>query len=354
MAKKTKKTNELMDIETEAEEIKFSTEVDMTDELEVIMSEIGTGASGEYNMKVYRVPEKGGRMAWLFDCDPQFSILDKLRDDYSGGFFELKIFKKNICIKNPRITIEPPINKDHLNSADKNNVNLIELLTKQHESMMLALATMNRPPAFGEMAGQPPVDPIEQMAKLMTLLSTMKDFNRPEPVQNDGEKLSLIDQLKDLNDIKKMFGGGDGETSNSDIIISLLENVGKPISEHLSTISQAAPPKASPPAVKSVQSDESMLKMGISLLLSAAKKNSDPAIYVDLILDKFSTDEIREYLVNKDAMQRIIDLNPQVANFQPWFAELITLISAQCQPDNTPADAPVDEPGDNTVIPITS
>lgn len=312
---------------------------DDDDIVATILKEIGEDTGGEtYEMKVYRVPHKGGRLSWLFDCDPTLSVLARLRDEYQGGEFELRVIRGNRIFKRKRVAIEAPkvaqIYKKP--ESELSGENLLNVLEKQQENFLKSVSEI-----FNAVKPAVQESPIKQMAEMMALLDKMKTYNnagQPPPAQ----QLSLMDQLKDVLEVQKLLSSGkpeSGETSNGDIILSLLENIGKPFTEHLA---KNAPAQQLPgPAIDKINQDKkakgesvNMIKIGINVLLAAAKKDSDPAIYVDLILDRFDENQIKQYLTNPAAMENIIKMQPDIANYQNWFTELLSLVKAQVE---TPA-----------------
>jgi len=337
MAKKIDENEKLNGfIDAEFDDVSES-ELDKSDELALILKEIGEAAdSVEYAMKVYR-REKNGNLAWLYDCHPTEPQFAYLRDQYDGGNFQFRIYRDSVLFKSPKIKIEVPVGlkkssrpgavSEPTNFSQTDIIRLIEESQKNTIELISKMMTPAQPVAT--------VNPITQLAEMMTLMGQMREFNKKETVEKI-EQPDIFDQMEKMQKLKKLFGSNDGESSTADILISAIEHIGAPLSELTKQSQQAQQKKLAgktdaPQQIKLKRNTKKMneLKMGIGMLVGAAKRNADPAPYVDIILEKLDEAEIKKFLVGDNAIQALSEINKDVLTYPAWFVELKKVIEHQ-------------------------
>lgn len=305
-------------------------ELDNEDELANILSEIeGDTDDIHYTMSVWRVPKIGKRI-WLFDCDPAEPVKTKLRDEYGTGKYELRVRRNNLLFRRPVLKIEaplyPPDGKSDRRDDRPHDADILSLIEDSNRRMIDAIGKII--PAATQAA--PPVDPMQQMTAMMGVMMQVKKFTA-----SDVEKTSPLENIKEVLELKKLLGGGEGDTNNMDVILAAIEHIGGPLSKLTQQQAAGAQRNAlaagKKPAHKKegdkTQSDEmTAMRMGVNLLVGGAQRNEDPAPYVDIILARLQPDRIETFLTGGDALKLLTTINPAVAKYPTWFEELGALL----------------------------
>jgi hypothetical protein len=307
-------------------------EMENDDELATILEQIGSDRGDVvYTLNIYRIPPTGKKI-WLYECDATEPQKEKLRDEYGGGKFEFWLRKNNRIFARPKVLIEAPRDiKNNSNNNEgarhENNMNqadIISLIQASNKSVLEAVTKLVAPTQSVE-------SPFDQMKSMFALMNEMKSYTTGGAQETDPYK-----NIKQVLELKKLFGGsGEGETNNADVLMAAIEHIGGPLSE---MTKQAAPAqqKTGPrnravkqQAPQPTKQDDEMngLKMGIKLMVSAAKRNDDPAPYVDIILERMEPEQVQVFLTDENAMDLLITVNPQVAHHPKWFQELSKLLN---------------------------
>lgn len=320
---------------------------DNDDELATILEEIGSDTGDVvYTLNVYRIPPTGKKV-WLYECDPTQPQKEKLRDEYGGGKFEFWLRRNNRIFARPKILIEAPKNNYKKNESQESNINkseIIELIEESQKKMLDGFAKLIPP-----VVAQPVINPLTQMSDMLALMTQFREFTG----SNKQAESDPFDNIKKVLELKKLFGsggsgGGDGDTTNADVLIAAIEHIGGPLSEMTkrtalqkstkptAKTTMAAKPQAEVQKKNELQENEPMLglKMGIKLLVSAAQRNDDPAPYVDIILSRLEPEQIRVFLTDENAMDLLSTIDKRVLQFPSWFEEISKLLNERLDADD--------------------
>ncbi len=157
---------------------------DLDEQLHSIFSEIGGEADDiDYEIRAYR-PQKGkGAMGYLFACTPEeLPIMDKLRDDYGGGTFQVRVLRNKKIFRRKTVIIEPPLKKPEQPMIDATS-NMAEVMAQGFMRLGELIVTTN---------AAPPVQPGGGMADMINNMVAMKTLmGEPAPAINP------LAQLKD-------------------------------------------------------------------------------------------------------------------------------------------------------------
>lgn len=320
---------------------------DIDEELNNVTSEFGKDDNDvQLKIKLHRVLERKGEREWLFDIMPsELPIMDRVKEEYGGGKYQASLYangilkrKFNFNIANPRTNFVPKNNSSDINT-------LVSLLAAQEEKRFIQLKEL--------MLANKPVQSfnlMETMTGLVAMMVNMKNL-LPAPVTSDSSgNIELL--LKGMEIMKDFGGGGEGkETNMMDIIKELIKSplLEKAIDGASAVVSSVPTnPPVNPALVKlkvSSQPDNTgatntmnpIIKGYINQLIKKAAADSDPELYAAFILDNVPEKTVREYLLRPDLMNVITSVNPQAAQYAPWFEELknnITEILADEVPEN--------------------
>lgn len=109
---------------------------------------------------------------------------------------------------------------------------------------------------------------------------------------------------------------------------ALLEKMTPLISAAVTAPSQRPHPQPQTQQVKPMFA-EMKIKMFIGQLISAAAKNSNPMTYAELIFDMADENLIKQYITNPQALEILAKKDPRIAQYKPWFDDLVEHVKAQ-------------------------
>lgn len=336
-------TEKLMyDDDSDVIDVKFDdvTELqkDLDGDLDAIFSEFGGGDdSDEYEIRVYRVQEGKGKLGYLFACLPQeLPILDKLRDEYGGGNFEVRILKNKKIHRRLKTLIEEPVKKQIQNNG-QNNSDLIALVNAMNNGFgKLGELIINQ----NSQNTQNAPDPMTMQNQILTNMISMKElFGSDKPVNQD----SPIQMMTQLVEIQKSLNVGEsGGATSADVLLSMANTVLPKLAEmgeqstparrstkqlsrpgQSQTRSQPQAPTQSQPN-KKINQDNPM-KMHLIFLCAQAKLNNNPYTYATMVVDNTAPDkldELKSFITGEDAIDKMALIHSNVSNYPAWFTEL--------------------------------
>lgn len=350
---------------------------DLDNQLHSIFSEVGGDERDtEFALKVYRVMEGKGKLEYCFSCVPsELPILDKLRDEYNGGTFEVRVYKDNRIYRRRKVFIAPPPKKPEPASShyspDMSSIlrEMAEQQNRQFEQMRNLFSSVMTTQTPAPTQQQPNM--MEMMGAMVGIMTQMKEFVTPaQPQTNSFEQFAkVIEVVKDL--------GLDGsEKGPWDGLASLAKEFAGPL---IGTVSQMAEmqkmqtpaparrpqnPQAqemqrlnyqpmSPqekggnstvetpsvnPAQQTAPQNETeqmnmVFKMYLNQLCQKAAQDADPALYAELIIDNVPEAHIKQLIDRPDMIQFLSQHNPNVQQFAPWFIELQAAIREGLDPE---------------------
>lgn len=350
---------------------------DIDAQLSSITSELGGDKLDvKFTVKVYRIVENRGELAWLFDCTPaELPILQKLRDEYSGGRFECRIYRNNRIYKRIKVVVEQPSKPVAVQSKNDMAEMLKEMGRQQQENFNMLKDTVL------QMVGKPSTPPpsqIETMTLMMGLMKSMKDFATPQIPQTpafDPEK--MFDLFLKGMEMGRESGGG-GETGLMDIAKELIKS---PLLGQLAQAATTLPqlprptiPAQNPTTPKIAMQPQSqaqtqpkqpkqegenmknpVLKHYLNMLVQKAEKDSDPILYAEFILDNVPQSMVEQNIMRDDLIEYASTIDPRVKDYQEWFIDLRDhIISVLTSPDEEEETGSTDltspATGDNATV----
>lgn len=321
-------------------------------EEEKLFSDLGqlTGEdANEYAIKVYRIHK--GNLHWLFNAHPTDlpELHEKLRDEYSGGQFEVRIYRNTRIFKRPTIFVEPPkkpaIVRDSSSENMRDMVQLVQNMMERQESVLSGALTQ----IANAMNNRPQVDPMQVQTQTLQMMLSMKQiFDGGKKEEKDP-----IEQLTKLMELKKGLDDFAGDTPPEN---KMLEQLGAIITGPLMQAGQAMPNAPKPfnpvqPAPMPVQPQTNQadqmklaLKMQIMFLMSGARNDSDPDGYASMIMDHSNQEQkskLAALVSSPDMIKQLAEVTPDILSFKDWFEEL-----GACLADRLGVTAPYAPPVD--------
>jgi hypothetical protein len=313
--------------------------------LDKLFMEIGD-APGDVRFKctVYRIMPNQGEKEYCFAFTPaELPILDRLRDEYGGGKFEIFIYKNGKIFKRPVLNVaKPPAKPAPVTVAPNSDMNAVvnALMESQRQQAEQMREFMQR----GQSA-QPAPNMLEMMGTMMGVMSQMKSFIAPANPSG-----GIDDFIKMLNVTRDLVGEGGGEKSMAESLLGLAKEFGPPLLAMSGQLANAprpainhAPqytPVQSNPVAPMIQNQPQpqpqqegtnvnlMLKAQIGMLVNRAAAGADPSLYGELVADQVNESTLREFIARPDALEFLAQYNSAVLNHREWFTALRDTVAA--------------------------
>jgi len=321
----------------------------------------GDENDAQFKINIYRVQEGRGELGYCFSCVPsELPILDKIRDDYGPGKYEIRVYEKTdktrlkkrtkLVIekaqKKPVVTVPVQQNTGELKDVITAMMDMQQKSMEQFQQLMLARQPVQPPVA-------PAIDPMQMMTSMVTAMAKLNGMMpRPEASGMD-QFIKGIEVAKEL-----AVESSGGEKGMADVLINMAKEFGQPIMQMVNKMDsmpaqpvqpggQSPAPQLPPQSVQPTQENDPMfmLKMQLKMLVNKAAANADPALYADLILDSMPEAQIREFLGQPNLREFLTELNPAVLNYWPWFEQLQAEVLSGLTPapersNNPPHESP--------------
>jgi len=294
---------------------------DLDEQLDHIISELSADDNSvEYTMKVFRPQAGKGKMGYLFTCSyTELPILDRLRDEYGGGDFEVRIFRGGKIHRRRTCIVEPPPKKLNPPPQAPMEMNAMANAMSQGFERLGTLLVSQQNQNTGMK------DALENMVLMKQVMGT------PEPPPDP------LSQLKGLLEIQQMVGGnntdGGAETNVNDVLLSMAETVLPKLAEAattetpLKTVSESPtlpiPLQDIPPETEKGKANP--MKMHLVFLSMQAKRKGDPMVYAQMVLDHTpddKLDDLIDFMEHDNCLEDMTQIHSDVANYKEWFIKL--------------------------------
>lgn len=291
------------------------------------------GDQSGVTIKVYRY-RKDGSGGYIGTMDPEEFSVENMAERFGGGEFRVRVFDSGNRIQfNRRICIEAPV-KDF--SRDPSQFNApapvesgIEKLAAvmTHGFMELGKLVVN------QSNSRPQTDPLEQLEKLSGVMRNL--MPQTAPAQSGPSMSELFGIFKTGLEMGKEAGGG--ASSEFDVMKVALENLGPVFAAamqnqpHTPAAEQSDAPALPNPAPNPQPKTEGenvnfAARFLVQTLLNAAKRNADPTLYADFILDNASPEQINSVLAPADWWEKITAHVPAAVPHRAWCTAVRRLV----------------------------
>lgn len=289
----------------------------------------------EFTMMIYRVVTGTGNMEYLFTILPhELPVLDRLRDEYGGGDFETRVYRKTAgqrkkLFRKFRQKIAAPPKREYV-APQKVTSDLSEIANvmmqgfQQTNAMISEIMKQNVPQ-------NATINPLEMMQGMIATLVSMQQL-MPQNKTDSGidTAIKFLELGKDL--------GSDKETSSTDVLLETIRSIGpiltksvetsqKPenasIKNNIPSQSTVTNPAEKPSMLNPTQM---MIKSQLKNLVKVAAAGKDPELYADLILDQVPTFQLTTMINSPTLLEDLAKLDPAVNRHQTWFTTLVTII----------------------------
>jgi len=302
------------------------------DALEGMISEFQGAADAVVN--VYRQGE-GKNLSFLFRTNPGEmtggEIMERCRDRFGTGDYRVHIRKGPRLVANKPFSVEAE-KEDEKEAAKNGGLDTMAFITMLQESnkqtmamfteAMKAFATNNN--------NAPPFDPIAAQTAMIQSVATLKGLAEPK----DDSKNAVAMLIQGLT-LAKELGPKDGETNSSDILLEgirqfapALTNAAQQMNQRGAPGSVALPPPGDPQANADAEREREMgirnivLRQQLAFLVQNAANGKNPELYAELLLDQLGETVVLEFVGKPDALEKLVAINADVANYSQWFESL--------------------------------
>lgn len=271
----------------------------------------------EAEIRIYRQGLSGKTSMVLLEALPvdKYTLTGlwaMIRDRYGAGNYRIHVRQHGKLLANKLLEVETPRTEQDNQGGPLDGVNnilsgVMDRMDRQH-AMMMELMQANKPHETSR----------KEMLEEMMLYKQLFDNgsgNSPDPIK----------QIKDTVELLGNLGVGLGNNEEDEPGFNkLLEKMADFATVAVQQPNQQYQQNPSPrPTQDKTVIKQMMINSGLKVLLNAAAKDADPGMYCDVVLDQVPESVVKEYLLADNAMEQLIKVAPQAAEYQPWFNELI-------------------------------
>ena len=317
----------------------------IADSEDTAISNLFAELAGEIGAKVtvYRCNPNEKRK-YLFKCSPEAFDIDRLRDEYGGGEFQLYIARGGALWRAPRITVEAPLTKPDTNKQEKEPGELVTLLRETIERQNREMQELREEIRQRNSAG--PMDSLQMIKEVANI------FAASRPVDNSGAAVDML--LKGLTLAKELqsdnSGGGEKNMISlfSDLLKSpILEkaldqaNQARPGPVVATQIKPAQPAQPAQPAAlvagpatseqpkRQANIEEIVINAALESLVEGAVKGADPLEFIGPIFDQVPPVILDMLARLPDPVAYLAQYDARVNNHKEWFGKLMTAIKLE-------------------------
>lgn len=317
-------------------------ENDLDQELNSIFADFGgDDIVDEYEIRVYRVQPGKAALGYLFACLPsELPILDKLRDEYGGGDFEVRILKNKKIFRRRKTIVEPPVKKAIQPAAASSDLVAVVQAMNTGFQKLGELISNN--------ANSQQVSPVTLQGEILQNMLSMKELLGAGDNQRQESPIKMLAELVEL---QKSLGVGEGGASTADVLLSMANQVLPKLADMGQQESRLKTIAARRRGQKRLRSTtDNPMKMHLVFLCAQAAAGRDPELYAQMVIDNTPADkvaELKSFIAGPDALTNMAAVHQGVLAHKDWFYALAENILAligdtpeSIPPQNVPAGEP--------------
>jgi len=332
-------------------------------------------ASTERYVRLYRINDQGGRPKLIESLIPQDFNETYVQSRFGGGRYQAKwIDKSGRLYKYPFEIEGKPKFPDDEEVNEDDGYQLVQ------PGMQVTQPSQPAGPSFMEIIGLMNEARKDARAENAEMLRLMMEGMRPAVVtpQPSGIEQTL-GFVKELLPIIGQGGGGEPMPWYANVLLQLKDPLTKLLDTANTVVANSGKPQPAPmrpaqpllkpnPVVQPEPKEDqdvilSQFKSYLPVLLRGASKNTDPNVYIEMILDQVPTmayDSLRTWLLEPGCLDKLVAVEPGIQFQVEWWQSLQSgLIEAlneelgnglrSIQPEpNTVAPANTTTPGAST------
>lgn len=247
-------------------------------------------------------------------------LLMHLQENYGGGDYRLRLIVNGRTERNKLYSVAglPSSNKQENNGQFEA---LAQMIAQSNQQMIAMIKEQQKP--------EKPL--VEQLKEIQMMQETFGMNKEPAPAQNPIEQikqsLELVESLKEMTP----KNNEEPEDNLSSMFTQLLQTVAQTRAQPRQQIPQQPIPQQpinNQEATQNMSELSMQMKMGLGLLIKAANKNDDPANYAAMVMNMAGDEKVNEFLNDENALNKLIQICPELEPKRIWFGDLIEHIKA--------------------------
>jgi len=294
-------------------------------------------ASTERYVRLYRINDQGGRPKLIESLIPQDFNETYVQSKFGGGRYQAKwIDKSGKLYKYPfEIEGKPKFPDDEEDENENDGFQTIQPGVHTFQQ------TQPSGPSFMEIIGLMNEARKDARAENAEMLRLMLEGMRPATAPAPSGIEQTLGFVKELLPIIGQGGGGEPMPWYATVLMQLKDPLTKLLDTANTVVANSGKPqpatarpaqpmlKPSPVIEPELKEDPDMIltqfKSYLPVLLRGASKNTDPAVYVDMILDQvpaMAYDSLRKWLLEPGCLDKLVQLEPGIQYQVEWWQSL--------------------------------
>lgn len=249
-------------------------------------------------------------------------IQQMLASDYGAGDYRIRIYIKGRVKGNKLLAIAGKIDNKKEVSQTGEAASILETVLNRMEAnnrQMLQMLQQN-------------AQPQDRSAMLQEMLLFKQLFSSDKPAQSGG-----LGQISETIELLRSLGMNVGHTLDQpkeEGFTDLIDKMSPLLEAAINSQNKPAnppQPKINPELARQNQMNlmqKMMLKAKLEPFLKAAAKNSDHVVYAEMLIDQVDEKTVLEYANNPNVLGELIKAEPRIAQFKPWFLDLLEHVRA--------------------------
>lgn len=335
--------------------------------LESLYAEMGLSDGGDATVHVSKLDADGrGAEAQVWKGDPEQYDLEMLAKKFGSGSYRVRVYVK--IPTGQRVMKANKVFAWLLSAEDEDKRNRTpvaqiapppqDIGKTVADAVATAIAALN--------ANRPaPVDPMQQLASLASIMQTLQPQVSHQPVPQPADPFAM---MRGMIEMMNMMKGDEpivpvANAGTSDVLLGLVNKFGPllmqtmaqqqgqpqmlpapqqyaPNPQPLTTnVTNAEPVLAPPPPPQYTQTQEDemnlKLKMGIAWLIGQCDGGGAPDTYAEVVLDSVPAESLQVILSQPDPVAFFISIDPRAANepYKQWFTDLLAAVRDMLTPE---------------------
>jgi hypothetical protein len=287
-----------------------------------------------YKVSVLRIVN--GKEVWLchLQQDQLETIAERLRDEWSGGDFVVRVYEKNQAGTKIKTQFYYSVEKPKAIEARAQQSNelaaLVELVRDGQNRMLAVVEQKMTAPAAAA--------PVDAMAIVEKVFALQQKMTAPASTDSVDAITRAVELIEKVRDVAGTGGGGEGETSilgllksflTPEVVGGIARAIGAPVpiaAPRQQPALAAAPSGQAAPIAPDQIAPMDLLRAQIPVFIDRARANSDPNLWAEVLADT-----LRDFPATVDLiMQRdnlvpaLMIMVPEAQPYRQWFFDLIT------------------------------
>ena len=240
-----------------------------------------------------------------------------LAHEFGGGDYRVKMYESGKLKANTLLSIADR-NSSNKNAevpagGDNNTAILVNAMQENQRQMMAMI---------NEQKNEKPKSSMETLQELQIMSKMFQPAPQPTMVDQMGAMVQMMSLIKQLN-------GEAPEEKEVDSTGKILELGANLVGAALQAKGAQPQQPQQPQQTQHETGDDDMnlkAKMGVNMLIGAADQGSEPAEYVQFILDNVDEVTLDSFFGAPDAIDQLIVKFPKIADHREWFTNLGELV----------------------------